>query len=138
MSELDEEIINIPEHQAKELYSKTAIRGFSFFFSTIFGGVLLYSNLRALDKTDKANSVLLFSVIYAVVTIYFLTTFENAPSYLTYIVNIIGAMILTEYFHKNYIGDEVVAEKKSIWKPLIISLLITSVLVGIVILGIYM
>ena len=46
--------------------------------------------------------------------------------------NIASAAILSEYFYKKYFPDEADYEKKKIWKPLIIGVIITVVFVWLV------
>ena len=108
-----------------KIYSKRAIWGFSFFFTSIFGGVLLMQNLRDIDRKKEANIVLLFSIVYTALTIYIVNIPENPTSSLSYLCNIIGGLILSEYFYKKYFPNDEPYEKKKIWKPLIISILIS-------------
>lgn len=107
-----------------KIYSKKAIWGFSIFFSTIFGGVLLMQNLLALDKKKKAYQVLAFSILYTALSIYLLNLLTKSNMSITYCLNALGGLILTKYFFVNYIPNENMLPKKKIWKALIISLLI--------------
>ncbi|MEO9802254.1 MAG: hypothetical protein ABJF04_03355 [Reichenbachiella sp.] len=107
------------------VYSKTAIKGFSFFFSTIFGGVLLYRNLKSLNKDKEAYIVLGLSIVYTALTVYVVNIPERPQSSISYLLNLIGGAILAEYFFGKYLGSEKDYQKKKIWKPLIISMLIS-------------
>ncbi len=49
-----EETIQIAESPI-QIYSKTAVLGFSIFFGPIFGGVLLFRNLRKIQKQEESN-----------------------------------------------------------------------------------
>lgn len=108
-----------------KIYSKKAIWGFSLFFSAIFGAVLLMQNLKDIGKKKEANIILLLSIIYTAVTIYIVNIPDKPNTPLTYICNIVGAVILTEYFYKKSFPSDPTFEKKKIWKPLIISILIS-------------
>lgn len=108
-----------------KIYSKKAIWGFSFFFSAIFGAVLLMQNLKDIGKKKEANLILLLSILYTAITIYIVNIPEKPTSSLTYLCNIVGGLILTEYFYKKHFPLDQAIEKKKIWKPLIISTLIT-------------
>lgn len=108
-----------------KIYSKKAVMGFSLFFTSIFGGVLLMQNLREAGKKKEARTVLLLSTFYTVLCIYIVNIPEEPNTSLTYVCNIVGGIILTEVFYKKHFADEKSYEKKRIWKPLIISLLIT-------------
>jgi hypothetical protein len=108
-----------------KIYSKRAIWGFSFFFSTIFGAVLLMQNLRGIGKKKESYIVLFLSILYTTLTIYIVNIPEEPKTSLTYLCNIVGGVILTEYVYTKYFSDDQNIEKKKIWKPLIISILIT-------------
>jgi thymidylate kinase len=113
-------LLNTPK-----IYSKLAIRGFSIFFTSIFGGILLMQNLRDIGKKKEANIILLLSVLFTAASIFIVNIPAKPSTSLTYICNIIGGYILSEYFYKKYFPNDNMYEKKKIWKPLIISILIT-------------
>jgi hypothetical protein len=110
-----------------EIYSKRAIWGFSIFFSTIFGGVLLMLNLRSAGFKKEANLVLLFSILYTFIGSIAIAYVGLQTSAVAIIFNGIGAAILTEYFFNKYFPESDYYPK-SIMKPLVISLLICLVL----------
>src|ERR1700744_5484410 len=86
-----------------EIYSKWAIWGFSIFFSSIFGGVLLVLNLRAAGLKKAANTVLIFSILYFIASgMVVAGTIEMNINYLPLLLNIGGAAILTSYFFNKY------------------------------------
>lgn len=118
------------EFELPELYSKKAIQGFTIFFSTIFGAVLLMHNLKSMQKPKARIQVLIFSILYTVFVYVFLNTVAQA-FYITIILNLIGYGVLTEFFWKKNLKDDLKYKKKEITKPLIISLLITGFLVFI-------
>ncbi|MEP6466986.1 MAG: hypothetical protein ABJB05_11810 [Parafilimonas sp.] len=122
---LDEAILE----RTPKIYSKMAIRGFSIFFSSIFGGVLLMQNLRDIGKKKEANIILLLSVLFTAASIFVVNIPAKPNTSLTYLCNIIGGFILSEYFYKKYFPNDSIYEKKKIWKPLIISILITIPLI---------
>lgn len=107
-----------------KIYSKKAVWGFSIFFTTIFGGVLLMQNLWALNKKKEGYQVLAFSVLYTALGIYLASMSETPNTSINFAVNAVGGIILTEFFFKRYVPDERNLPKKKIWKALIISLLI--------------
>jgi len=129
---LDENSIPVTEKQIK-IYSKRAIWGFSVFFTSIFGGVLLFQNLRDIGKKKEANLVLLFSIIFSVAIIYIVNIPEKPKSSLTLLCNMLGALILTEYFFQKYFPNQAEYEKKKIWKPFLISMAITIPIVLVMI-----
>jgi len=107
-----------------KIYSKRAIWGFSVFFTTIFGGVLLMQNLMAMDKKKKGYQVLAFSILYTALSFYLLSLLTIRNNSITFCLNALGGLILSEYFFKKNIPNENMLPKKKIWKALIISLLI--------------
>ncbi|RCH56568.1 hypothetical protein DJ568_01535 [Mucilaginibacter hurinus] len=115
------------ESGAVEIYSKSAIWGFTIFFSMIFGGVLLMQNLRAAGYKKAGNVVLLFSIIYTLLS--FAIGFVLAPGvrYIGVITNIIGGAVLTEYFYNKYFPDNDYYPKP-IWRALGVSILIVLII----------
>jgi hypothetical protein len=117
------EVLDLPV-----LYSKRAIQGFSILFSTLFGAVLLMSNLKKMNKLKARIEVLVFGIGYTLFTVvllsYFPTTF-----FLTLIFNFVGYGVLVEYYWNKNLGKELQYQKKQISKPLIISLLILGFVV---------
>jgi hypothetical protein len=111
-----------------EIYSKRAIWGFSIFFSTIFGGVLMMINLREAGYKKEANLVLGFSLLYTVVGSLAMSYIGMQSSLFAIVFNGVGAAILTEYFFNKYFPEEDYYPK-SITKPLIISLVICVAIV---------
>jgi len=116
------------EFEKVVLYSKKTIQGFTIFFSTIFGAVLLMSNLKTMNKPKERTQVLVFGILYTVfiyAVLYYLTR-----GFLTsLILNLIGYGILSEFFWNKYLGKDISYKKKEITKPLLISLGITLILV---------
>lgn len=104
-------------------YSKLAITMFSVFFSTIFGAILLMTNLRAINNDKARTWVLIFGVVYSTLIIYILNL-VGANTNLGFVLNLVGALILTELFWNKEIGKEFLYRRKMIWKPLLISILV--------------
>ncbi|HNR19350.1 MAG TPA: hypothetical protein PKN75_12040 [Bacteroidia bacterium] len=125
---LDEGVSSAPESKPK-IYSKMAIMGFSVFMSPIFGGVLLMQNLKYIGNKKAAYLILVVSVLLLLATIIIVGNSEKKTSSLTWLCNLIGGAILSEYFFKKYFSNGDEYEKKKIWKPLIISILIAIPLV---------
>ncbi len=116
------------EFEQPVLYSKMAILGFTFFFSPIFGAILLMSNLKAVNKPVARLQVLFFAIGYTVLSVFVLNYFPKTY-FTTLIFNIIGYAVLTEFFWNKTLGKELQYIKKPVSRPLIISLLIISILV---------
>lgn len=112
----------VEDVHAPELYSPRAVWGFSVFFSVIFGAVLLASNIT--DK--KAKWMMIgFGILYTAVVIVIVNLIPQTNSGIVIGLNAGGALILTKLFWDKYVGAETKFRTKPIWKPLIISILIT-------------
>lgn len=130
---LVEEKADIPAASVEELaiptlYSKRAIQGFTIFFSTLFGAVLLMSNLKKVNKPKARMEVLFFGVAYTFLTI-LLLNYLPKTFFLTMVFNLIGYAVLVEYYWNKNLGKELKHQKKQIYKPLIISFSILMFLV---------
>lgn len=110
------------------LYSKKAIQGFTIFFSTLFGAILLMSNLQKMNKPKARIEVFVFGIVYTIFTI-ILLNYLPKTFFLTLIFNIVGYAVLIEYYWNKNLGKEFKHEKKQIKKPLIISLSVLAILV---------
>ena len=121
------------ENNLPKIYSKKAILGFSVFMSSLFGGILLYINLKDLKKDKEANIVLGVSVLLTILTYFVMSIPENPKSSLAHLCCYIGGGILSYFFVPKYIPNEESHPKKQIWKPLIIATIITVVYVSLMI-----
>ncbi|WP_139921042.1 hypothetical protein [Hymenobacter sp. DG01] len=93
------------------------------FFTVVFGGVLLFHNMRDVGRWREAWQVLIFSGSYTLLAVLTLNALNHPSRALTYGLNFAGGGFLTEFFFKKYMPQQF--QTKKIWKPLLISLLIT-------------
>jgi hypothetical protein len=106
----EKEIEDIPVASIEELaiptlYSKRAIQGFTIFFSTLFGAVLLMSNLKKLNKPRARMEVFVFGIGYTFLTI-LLLNYLPKTFFLTMVFNLIGYAVLVEYYWNKNLGKE--------------------------------
>lgn len=101
--------------------------------SSLFGGILLYQNLKELNKKKEANIVLGISILLTIVTIIIVNIPENPKSSLAYLCGLAGGSILTYFFAPKYIPNEKEYPKKAIWKPLIIAFIIVILFISLMI-----
>jgi hypothetical protein len=129
-----------PEHQplpytpALKLYSGRAIRAFSMLFTAIVGGVMTARNLKDIGQPKAARKALWGSIVYAVAMIWlqtYLHITSGGPVF-PFVVGYAGAMGL-EAYSKQFTEKQAEFPAKSIWKPLLICLVITSPLLVFVI-----
>ena len=119
---------SIEELELPILYSKKAIQGFTIFFSTLFGAVLLMSNLKAVNNYKARFQVLVFGIGYTLLSAVVLHYLPKS-FFTTLIFNLIGYVILTEFFWNTKLGKDAQYKNKKIKKPLTISLLILLFLI---------
>ncbi len=87
------------------LYSETVVSVLTLFLSPFMGSVLMYINFLELKKQKIANEVLLFGILFLVLSIV-LNSFAE-EFYLKYALlsNIIGLLILYQHYWKKHIGS---------------------------------
>ena len=122
----------LKKSETPTLYSKTTIQGFTIFFSTFFGVILLMSNLKEMNKPKARMEVLVFGITYAIFSS-FLLNYLPPIFFISIIFNLIGYVILVEYFWNKNLGKDLKYEKKQIWKPLIVSILFSLIMLFILI-----
>jgi purine-cytosine permease-like protein len=116
-----------------KIYSNKTVLGFSIFMSSLFGGILLYQNLKDINKNKEANIVLGVSILLTILTVIIVNIPEKPKSSLSYICGFVGGYILTYFFAQKYIPNESKYPKKAIWKPLIIAIAIVAIFVTLII-----
>ena len=116
--EAKESVDKFDDESIPELYSPTSIVGFSV-FSILFGGVLLMINLRKLNHKKQSVYVLLFSLVLVFVVGFITATFGMNPV-VSVIGNILGGIILIEYFWKRIIPKDQKYKRKTTWNVIAI------------------
>lgn len=122
----------VTDSNAPVLYSKGAIMAFSVVFSTIFGAVLLSSNLS--DK-KRRMVVIGFGIVYTAATIVIQNLLPPERSLYILLMNAGGGLGLTSTFWDKYVGKETIYRAKPIWKALVISILVSTPFVLAIIYG---
>ncbi|MEZ5013540.1 MAG: hypothetical protein R2794_04550 [Chitinophagales bacterium] len=133
--QLAEEMNNVlQEAMAKEenvplpvFYSQTAILAFTIFFSPIFGGTLLAMNVSRIHK-KAVWPIVIFSIIFTAFSGY-VGYVTPQGSIVTLLIPIAGALLLSEFMWNRYIGKNVRYQRRSIFIPLVIALIITLPLI---------
>ncbi len=121
-------ITKVPEQTVESpilIYSKTAILGFSIFFGPIFGGVLLFQNLRKIQKKQESNWILAGSIAYTLFQIIANASLHTKGYSFSFSLSILGGLLLGKYFYAKYIPENPNYESKPIWTALILSLIIS-------------
>ena len=111
------------------IYSKSAVLWFSFFFTPLFGGILLMQNLRDINKTKEATTVLITSLLMTVAIATIQICFNLDSRLVSLGLNFGAAYILSDFFYKKYIPDADDFPKKKVWKPLVIAVILVILFV---------
>ncbi|MBU6122685.1 hypothetical protein [Hymenobacter siberiensis] len=116
------------------LYSARAIRAFSMLFTAIAGGVMTAQNLKDIGQPEAGRKILWVSIVYAIAMIWLQTSFHitSGGPIFPFVVGYVGAIGLDAY-SKQFIEKQAEFPAKSIWKPLLICLIITSPLIVLVV-----
>lgn len=134
---------NSYSNQTTALYSTKSIFIFGALFSVFGGGILMALNLFQLNKKNNALYVIIGSVVYSFILNYVysflnltekvaITNFTSIDAIFTAILisvlsSLTGVYFLYELFWKKEIPSTKNYRKKSIWKPVVIILLINLV-----------
>lgn len=105
------------------LYSEKVIYTFSILFSVLFGAVLFCMNLSRLGKQKAIYPVIIFSVVYLILSGLILNAL-NAGTSVALLFTAVGAVVLNSIFWARYIGKEVKYTKRNYNKPLLIAIAI--------------
>jgi hypothetical protein len=120
----------VADVNAPQLYSRQVINIFSILFSVLFGGVLLAINLKTVNHKKAILPVLIYSIGYNVLMIYVINYMINSipasRTGLTLVFNMLGAIILYNFFWGRYIGKDFRYRTKPFWIPLLIGILIIA------------
>ena len=114
------------------IYSKWAVLGFCIFFSPIFGGFLLRKNLVDIGKKTEANLILLVTFGMAFLTAILAST-SIGGSGTTILANFLQGALLVEFSYRKYFPNADDSPKKSIWRPLSVSLMVVATLLMLMI-----
>lgn len=116
----------VEDVNAPQLYSRQVINIFSIFFSVLFGGILLAINLKTVNNKKAIFPVLAFSLGYTGLIIFILSFIPGSTTPLTVAFNLLGALVLYNFFWGKYIGKEFSYRTKPFWKPLIVAIILFS------------
>ncbi len=122
----------VEDEVSPHFYSQRAIYVFSILFSVFFGSFLLAANLKIIGKPRLL--VILYGFVFFVFTM-ILGEFIKIGILYTFIINSIGVMIMQALFWDRLIGKEIKYNAKPIWKPLIIGVLISAIVITLMIYG---
>jgi hypothetical protein len=115
------------------LYSTRAIRFFSVLFSAVAGGILLAQNFKNVGRPDAARKALWGSIAYTLLVIAVTAALPegmSGGSGIGLAVGLAGGFALSSYSETIIKGPY---PAKSIWKPLLICILIFIPVVALIV-----
>ncbi len=125
----------VDDVDAPRLYSRLVINIFSVLFSVLFGGILLAINLKIVNNKKGILPVLIYSILYTGLMIFILNMIPGRSTPLTLALNLLGAIVLYNFFWSKYIGKEFKYRTKPFWIPLIIAVIIFGFIIWSMIVG---
>lgn len=117
---------------APRLFPKWSIWVFSVLFAPIFGGVLMVMNFNETKQKKDIGLVLGFSIIFSAIVIYlvnFIRETMDTTYNLTYLLNLVGALVLDQYFWNVRLGKDLKYRKR----PVLIAFIIGAAIAGLMI-----
>ncbi len=117
-------------NQKPKLYSRGVIILFSTLMSTFFGALLFSYNLIEAEKKKGILFVLLFAVAWNYLIGRLLGYIIHSILINFGITNLSGGIILAFLFWKIYLKETVEFERKKIWVPLILLIVVYGAFVG--------
>ena len=116
------------------LYSQRSVRLFSLLFSAVAGGVLTARKLRAVGRPEEARKALWSSVAYTLLLLTLLYFVPDPSAYGAYAagIGLAGGYGLNSYADK-FILNKRTFPARSVWRPLLVCLLVFAPLLGLLI-----
>ncbi len=127
MLERKEEMAPATPETGEKLFSQSAILGFSLFFSPISAGILLAMNMKRLQRKGIIQ-VIVFAIVFTLFQGYVSMRLQQG-SIITLLINVAGALIMSELMWKQFIGKRIPYQRRSIIIPLLIAIAIVAPLV---------
>ncbi len=103
-----------------ELFSHISIFWFTLLFNTIFGGAMLAYNLNKINKKAQTQ-VYAFTALYTVLGMLAVSVIQLGALF-PFIYNLVGALILRDYFWKRFVPFGMKFRVKSSQTPFLIGL----------------
>ena len=104
------------------------IKAFTFFFSPVFGAILMAMNMAKAKQNEGIFRVILFGVGIILAENVIVAAIGLSPS-INIIVAFLNAYLIDLLFWDKYIGKATLYKPRSFWAPLIIGLAISALLV---------
>ncbi|SET08581.1 hypothetical protein [Hymenobacter actinosclerus] len=116
------------------LYSQRSVRFFSLLFSAVAGGVLTAGNLQAVGRPEQGRKVIWASVVYTAAMAVLVSFLPASSPYGAYAagIGLAGGYGLNTYAD-SFIPNKQDYPARSIWRPLLLCLLVFGSLLALLI-----
>ena len=124
-----EESATVKSSDLQILYTSKYIMIFCVLVSVFVAGILMALNFVQINKKRAARDVVIASLLYSFLQSYIFDYLNIHFSLLYLPVNLLGVYLLEIYFWKKQVPADIKYNKRNIWNPILIVLLISLPLV---------
>lgn len=110
--------------QKPVLYSPQFVFIFGILFSVLGGGILMAMNLMQLKKIKAARFAVLSALTYSISIYILLEVLGITNPIVSVLSTFLGLFLLEQFIWKKEVSPNLVFEKRAIWKPIVVGLLI--------------
>ncbi len=113
------------KHEESELeeqplwYSQAAILGLGVLISPFFGAILLAMNFYRSESKKLVIPVIFYGMLIHTMNLFFFFT-GKVSGITIIIVNVVGTILLVEFFWKKYLGTDNQYNRRSIWPAILV------------------
>lgn len=120
--------LQVEDPDAYQLYSRRVIKAFTFFFSPVFGAILM-----AMNMSKTRNGAGMFQVIVfgfgMILLDNLIVAYAGLNASFNIVLSFINAYLIDMLFWDKYIGKATLYKPRSFWVPLIIGLALSALLI---------
>jgi hypothetical protein len=110
--------------QKPVLYSPQFVFIFGILFSVLGGGILMAMNLMQLKKIKAARFAVLSALTYSISIYILLEVLGITNPIVSVLSTFLGLFLLEQFIWKKEVSPNLVFEKRAIWKPIVVGLII--------------
>jgi len=121
----------VDDLDAYSFYSRRVIKVFTFFFSAIFGSIMMAMNIWKTKNTTGVTLVLLFGITVTIIE-NIIATRLNANASSNIFFAIINAYLIDILFWNKYIGKSTLYRARSYQIPLIIAIILCVITIAFI------
>jgi hypothetical protein len=110
--------------QKPVLYSPQFVFIFGILFSVLGGGILMAMNLMQLKKIKAARFAVLSALTYSISIYILLEVLGITNPIVSVLSTFLGLFLLEQFIWKKEVSPNLDFEKRAIWKPIVVGLLI--------------